>query len=171
MEAVAAPPPRGFWADNALSIVLLACFLLFWLTQALTGWAVHNGELHELHQHALSFGRYLTTAHFWSSTAENWESEFLQMAAFVVLTVYLKQRGSAESCPYPDEQTPEQKQQEARDEQVKGFWQRNSLSVALFGLFAVSCGLHLFNSFRNFNHDQLARVVPQNGVEYVQAAF
>ena len=148
---------KRIWADNALSLVLILCFLLFWLAQALFGWAVHNEQLLELHQHTQNFGTYLTSAHFWSATAENWESEFLQMGAFVVLTIYLKQRGSAESSPYPDEETPEQKQQDQKDEQVRGFWRRNSLSVVLFSLFGLSWVVHLIGSFRDYNHEQLAK--------------
>lgn len=30
---------------------------------------------------------------------ENWESEFLQMSAYVLLTVFLFQKGSSESKP------------------------------------------------------------------------
>jgi hypothetical protein len=44
-----------------------------------------------------SHWRYLTTRHFAEATFENWESEFLQMGAFVLLTVFLRQKGSGES--------------------------------------------------------------------------
>jgi succinate dehydrogenase hydrophobic anchor subunit len=49
------------------------------------------------HEPAISFWTYLRTGHFAEATFENWESEFLQMAAFVLLTVFLLQRGSGES--------------------------------------------------------------------------
>jgi len=42
---------------------------------------------------------YLGSGHFLSATFENWESEFLQMGMYVLLTVWLHQRGSAESRP------------------------------------------------------------------------
>ena len=45
----------------------------------------------------VGYVRYLTTGHFVEATFENWESEFLQMAAFVLLTAVLVQKGSAES--------------------------------------------------------------------------
>ncbi|PTA69006.1 DUF6766 family protein [Deinococcus arcticus] len=148
---------RRFWTNNALSIVLVVLFLVFWLAQALTGWAVHNEELQTLGQRPLGWGPYLASAHFWSATAENWESEFLQMAAFVTLTVYLRQRGSAESNPYPDEQTPEQRQKDAQDKAQRGFWRRNSLSVVLTGLFLGSLALHLLSSWTDNNHEKQAR--------------
>ncbi|RJF72411.1 hypothetical protein D3875_13480 [Deinococcus cavernae] len=148
---------KRFWHDNALTIVLMLLFLLFWTAQALSGWAVHNQELQDTHQHLLTFGAYLRSAHFWSATAENWESEFLQMAAFVVLTVYLRQRGSAESKPYPEEETQEDREQEKRDSQVKGFWRRNSLSLVLFALFGASMLTHLLNSWKDYNLAEMAQ--------------
>ncbi len=40
---------------------------------------------------------YLRSGHFLEATFENWESEFLQMGLYVLLTIWLRQRGSAES--------------------------------------------------------------------------
>lgn len=45
----------------------------------------------------VTFGTYLITSHFVEAVFENWESEFLQDAAYVMLTVYLYQCGSSES--------------------------------------------------------------------------
>ncbi|WP_221088368.1 DUF6766 family protein [Deinococcus aquaedulcis] len=148
---------RHFWANNALSIVLVLLFAAFWVGQALTGWAVHNEELQTLHQHTLGWGEYLASAHFWSATAENWESEFLQMAAFVTLTIYLRQRGSAESNPFPEDQTAEERQKDADDAATPGFWRRNGLSVVLGGLFLGSLALHLVSSWQDFNLEEQAR--------------
>jgi hypothetical protein len=39
----------------------------------------------------------LGTGHPWEALFENWESEFLQMALFVLLTTFLNQKGSPES--------------------------------------------------------------------------
>ena len=79
------------------------------------------------------------------------------MAAFVVLTVYLRQRGSAESNRYPDEETQEDRERERQDSQVRGFWRRNSLSVVLFALFGASMLTHLLNSWRDFNLQEIAQ--------------
>ena len=51
----------------------------------------------------MTYWSYLTTGHFYEATFENWESEFLQMAAFVVVTVYLLQRGAGESKQEADD--------------------------------------------------------------------
>ena len=42
---------------------------------------------------------YLTSARFWLESFQNWQSEFLSLAAMVIGTIYLRQRGSAESKP------------------------------------------------------------------------
>jgi hypothetical protein len=149
------PTMKRFWTDNGLSVVLIALFTVFWLAQALTGWAVYNEELQQLRQPILSWPQYLMTSHFWSTTAENWESEFLQMAAYVILTIYLRQRGSAESNPFPDEQTKAEKNQS--DFAPPGFWRRNSLSLVLLGMFVGALIIHLFSSWKTYNLEQQAR--------------
>lgn len=65
--------------------------------QALAGWRVENESLMRHGLAPVSLGAYLVSAPFASAVFENWESEFLQMSAYVVLTAVLVQRGSAES--------------------------------------------------------------------------
>ena len=97
---------RRFLRDNGLSVALFVLFLVSLIGQALTGWRAHAEELrlHELP--AIGFTDYLASGHFISAVFENWESEFLQMAAYVLLTVFLVQKGSSESKK-PDEDNPE----------------------------------------------------------------
>jgi hypothetical protein len=83
--------------DNALTIVLLVLFGASLTGQWLTGWRVENTNLIR-HGHAtISLVSYAFSAAFLSAVFENWESEFLQMAMYVLLTAALVQRGSAES--------------------------------------------------------------------------
>ena len=91
------PRSRHLWRDNGLSIVLAASFLAMWLGQSLAGWRVYNDERRDDGRAAVSFAEYLESSHFGEATFENWESEFLQMAAYVLLTAFLYQRGSSES--------------------------------------------------------------------------
>lgn len=72
-------------------------FLASLIGMALTGHAARNQELAEHGQAWMSLGGYLSGGVFLSALFENWESEFLQMAVYVVLTAILFQRGSAES--------------------------------------------------------------------------
>ncbi len=162
---------RRFWANNALSIIVLALFLIFWCAQGVTGWSSYNEDQRAHQQATVDFLRYLGTSHFWSTTAENWESEFLQMGLYVALTVYLKQRGSAESNPYPDEPKGEQDPDASEQVGPDAPWpvrrgggaaalHRNSLTIALLLLFAGSFLLHFFNSHRAFNQEQLEHGQP-----------
>ena len=83
--------------DNGLSIVLLGLFILALVGQSIAGWSVFNEDRQEHGLGQIGFLAYLLSAQFIEATSENWESEFLQMAAYVVLTVFLYQRGSSES--------------------------------------------------------------------------
>jgi hypothetical protein len=96
---------------------------------------------------------YLRTGAFLESVFENWESEFLQMATFVVATIWLYQRGSAESRDpdVPSAQVDENPAAHRRDPEAPwpvrrgGFVLRvysNSLSLALAVLFVASLALH-----------------------------
>jgi hypothetical protein len=85
------------WRDYSLSLVLAALFLVSWGLQTWTGWVEFVAEQQALGQTADVFG---AGGYVWSwgqATFENWQSEFLQLLAFVVLTTYLIHRGSHES--------------------------------------------------------------------------
>jgi hypothetical protein len=83
--------------NNGLSIVLLGLFWRAGPARPLLANAEYNSDQSEHRQPTVILSDYLATSHFWEATLENWESEFLQMAAFVLLTTVLYQRGSAES--------------------------------------------------------------------------
>lgn len=91
-----------FLRDNGLTIVLASAWLTTIVGMFLTGWQVYNQELIEHGAPSLAWPTYALSGHFLSVLFENWESEFLQMSAYVVLTAFLFQRGSAESKD-PDE--------------------------------------------------------------------
>ena len=83
--------------DRALTLALVAMFLVFLVGQLFTGFAEYNDEQAQHGQAAVVMTDYLATGHPWEALFENWESEFLQMAAFVLLTTFLVQKGSPES--------------------------------------------------------------------------
>ena len=89
--------PDSFWSRNALSLACFGAFAVIFVAQSLTGWRSSVADAVQHHEPSFGFWTYLTTGHFAEATFENWESEFLQMAAFVLLTAYLVQRGSGES--------------------------------------------------------------------------
>ncbi|WP_114946662.1 DUF6766 family protein [Microvirga calopogonii] len=161
---------RRFLRDNGLSLTLFALFLVSFIGQALTGWTAHAEELrlHELPE--IGFLAYLTSGHFISATFENWESEFLQMATYVLLMVFLFQKGSPESRK-PDEDNPEDEPPHKRrgEPDAPGPVHRgglllklysHSLSLALVGLFLASFWLHLAGSTRRINEEALQHHQP-----------
>jgi len=83
--------------NNSLTIVLLLLFGCTIVGQWLTGWHVAIADASQHGQAAMSLMGYTQSPEFLSSVFENWESEFLQMSAYVVLTAVLIQRGSSES--------------------------------------------------------------------------
>lgn len=86
-----------FLKDYALSLVLAAMFLVSWILHALTGWVSFVADQQEHGQVAQLFGASGYIWHWFESTFENWQSEFLQLFTMVVLTAFLIHRGSHES--------------------------------------------------------------------------
>ncbi|MFE6997183.1 DUF6766 family protein [Microbacterium sp. NPDC057659] len=84
---------------NSLMIVMGTVFVLSWLLQSLAGTIV-AGEESAMHgQPAPSWDEYVVSADFWDRTLQNWQSEFLAVGTMVAFSIYLRQRGSAESKP------------------------------------------------------------------------
>ncbi|MGN6187413.1 MAG: DUF6766 family protein [Conexibacter sp.] len=88
---------RRFVKDNSLSIVFLALFLGALALQSIAGWHNYNAEQLSHHESVVSWARYVTSASFGVDVLENWQSEYLQFTLFILLTVWLVQRGSPES--------------------------------------------------------------------------
>jgi hypothetical protein len=88
---------RRYVREQSLSLVFFVLFAAALVGDALTGWrAFNNGQL-EHHEPTVSLGRYLTSSDFGRNVLENWQSEYLQFTLFILLTVWLLQRGSNES--------------------------------------------------------------------------
>ncbi|HEX5569147.1 MAG TPA: DUF6766 family protein [Streptomyces sp.] len=85
--------------SRSLGLVMGGLFLLTWLVQSITGVAAYNEQQLRQLQDPVGWGRYLTSAEFWSRTLQNWQSELLAVGSMAILSVYLRQRGSPESKP------------------------------------------------------------------------
>jgi hypothetical protein len=85
--------------ENSLVLVMGTFWLGTWLAQSLTGVVQYNAEQLDHHEDPVSWASYITTAHFWENTLQNWQSEFLAVGSMAILAVYLRQRGSPESKP------------------------------------------------------------------------
>lgn len=166
--------------DNGLTIALLTAFALCLLGMVLSGWLQNNAQLAEHGEAPVALLAYFMSADFQSALFENWESEFLQMAAYVILTAMLFQRGSAESKD-PDGDNPEDENPELRPDadapwpvRVGGFarWLYSySLGLTLALLFVLSFVLHWLNSVGTANEDALRHgAAPQTAFEYLGSA-
>jgi hypothetical protein len=85
--------------SNSLLIAMALIFLGSWFAQSVTGWTEHNATLTEHGEAPVSWLSFLGTSEFWEATFQNWQSEFLAVGSFAVLTIYLRQRGSPQSKP------------------------------------------------------------------------
>jgi len=98
---------RSVLYSNSLLIVMGLIFLLSWWAQSVAGTVVFNHDQAEHGRAAVDWWTYVGSADFWNRTLQNWQSEFLAVGSMVALSVYLRQRGSAESKPVgaPHDQT------------------------------------------------------------------
>ena len=94
---------------NSLSVTFVGLFTLSFVMHLLSGASDYNHHLRLLHRPAITFAAFLTSARFWTSTLETWQAEYLTIALYIVFSVFLRQRDSAESKPLEsgDEDTGE----------------------------------------------------------------
>ena len=159
---------KSFFYRNSLSIVLIVLMLSCLLGQFFTGWSTLNKELAEEGGSKISLGNYIHSGHFIQATFENWESEFLQMMLYIVLTVSLRQKGSSESKSLEGEEDVDKEPQVHAKAPwpVKkgGIWlslYKHSLSIAFAILFLASFGMHFYGSMKEFNEEQKIKNEPQ----------
>lgn len=153
---------KRIWRDNGLSITVFIFFLVFLSGQTLTGWREENHELQQHAQPSIALTDYVTSGSFIEVTAENWESEFLQMFIYVLFTVFLFQRGSSES------KSPDEPEDVDRDPRLStnsdapgpvraGGWKlklyEHSLSLAFLILFLLSFVLHALGGAAQYNEE------------------
>jgi hypothetical protein len=155
-----------FLKRNGLSLVLAVFVLVFLTAQVLTGWSVDNEARLQAGRAALPLPAYLQSGHFLSATFENWESEFLQMGMYVLLTVWLRQRGSAESRPLDPAQEEEKIEPGPTPWPVLAggairWLYAHSLATAFFVLFLASFFLHAWGSWMHENEERELDGLPQ----------
>ncbi|MDX6685166.1 MAG: hypothetical protein QOF86_1294 [Baekduia sp.] len=85
--------------SNSLLLVMSGIWVASWLAQSITGRINYNADQLGHQSAPVSWPTYITTSDFWNRTLQNWQSEFLAVGSMVILSVYLRQRGSPESKP------------------------------------------------------------------------
>jgi len=170
---------RRFFRNNGLSLTVFALFALFMFGQSVTGRLAYNQEREEHGEPPVSYGQYLLSGNHLEATAENWESEFLQMAFFVLLTTFLYQRGSAESKDPDKEERVDRDPRLSRNKKDAPWPVRrgglalrlyeNSLTLVFLALFVISFALHALGGAQEYNEEQLAHGGKAlTGMEYLQ---
>ena len=156
---------RRLLHDNELSITMIGLFFVFVAAQSITGFLDYNSTEKEHGQPPVGYIQYLGSGDFVEAVFENWESEFLQMGLYVLLTAVLFQRGSAESKD-PEAQHPDDADygEDMGGADVpwpvrRGGWTlrlyENSLSIALLALFVFSFVLHAIGGASAYSQEQL----------------
>lgn len=166
---------KRFVRDNALSLAMFGLFLLFLIGLSITGHIENNADLAEHHQPAVSFAQYLISGSFIEAVFENWESEFLQMGALVLLTIWLRQKGSRDSKKLIGKNDVDTTSRYSiihaatwrkRTHAVGKALYANSLTIALFALFIVSFVLHAVGGAHAYSEESAFH--GEQGVTVVQ---
>jgi hypothetical protein len=158
---------QRFFRNNGLTLALIAMFALAWLGQFATGYRVDNDHRRRHGEATITPLQYVTEGHFWQATGENWESEFLQMAMFVLLAVVLFQKGSPESHDPDDVHTdPTREDPHNHREDTRSPWPvrkgsklvvwlySHSLSITFLLLFLASMLIHAAGGVVEFNDER-----------------
>jgi hypothetical protein len=151
---------------NGLSIVLFGLFFIFQVGLSVVGQHQYNQERTDHGRPTVGYFEYLSSDGFMEATMENWESEFLQMFAYVFLTTFLYQWGSSESKKLD---TPEAVDRDPRLSLNKkeAPWPvrkggsllklyEHSLTLSLLFLFLISFWLHAVSGARAHSNQELA---------------
>lgn len=150
---------------NGLSIAMIGMFFLFQCGLSFVGWQHYNQEQADHNEPAITYSEYLVSPDFWVVTMENWESEFLQMFAFVVMTVFLFQHGSPESKKLDTPEAVDRDPRRSKNKKNAPWPVRSgglilkiyeySLSLALLFLFIISFVFHAAAGTQAYNEEQI----------------
>ena len=153
---------KRFLRDNSLSLALFGIFAGTLIGMSVVGWYTANDENQQHDQPPESYVEYIGSGDFIEGVFENWESEFLQMWALVVLTIWLRQKGADESKPLrgniPQETSPRYKLSladswETRMRAMGHAVYSHSLGLALIAIFIFSFLMHAAGGAAKFNEE------------------
>jgi hypothetical protein len=169
-----------FLFSNGLSLLMFGLFAIFLIGGSMSGYLHNNQELQEHGQPAKTYGEYVVSGEFVEAVFENWESEFLQMAALVVATIFLRQKGAPDSKRLRGKEEVDTSSRysiinaasgASRTKAVKEAIYANSLSLALLGLFLISFVLHAWGGVAAHNEEALTHGEETLGImEYVRTS-
>lgn len=166
---------NSFLYNNSLSITFLLLFIITIVAQVFTGLHQYNDFLNDHNQDPIRILQYFRSGHFIEATFENWESEFLQMALFVWLTIFLHQKGSSESKQLSGKENADRQPEihptapwPVRKGGIILSVYKHSLSLSLLLLFIASFLLHWYGSNKDFNEQQILEgKSPETMITYI----
>jgi hypothetical protein len=156
--------------EHGLMLANIGLFALFFSGMIVSGASDYSEDQLAHGQPAVGIAGYLATGAFLEATFENWESEFLQMGMYVILTVFLFQKGSSESKPMgrtaPQDQDPRNATVKAstpwpvrRGGVVLKLYE-HSLSIMFLLLFLASFTLHAVGGSEEYSQEQQSHGQP-----------
>jgi hypothetical protein len=161
---------RNWAKEHGLLLANIALFVVFFGGMVLAGAASYSEDQQAHGEPAVSVLQFLGTGEFLEATFENWESEFLQMGMYVVLTVFLFQKGSSESKPMGKDAPQDEDPRDAVIKKATPWpvkhggaalkFYEHSLSILFFALFLASMAMHAIGGTEAYNEDQQSHGEP-----------
>lgn len=157
---------RRFWRENSLTLVFISLFLVTAMGEAAAGYFSFNQQQVAHGQSTYTFTRYLVSSQFAEELSENWQSEFLQFASFIILGVWFRQKGSTQSKELAESwlETDREQQVGAYARQNSPAWARvsgwrrtlfsNSLVMLMAFLFFASWAAQMLTGWSIYNDEQ-----------------
>ena len=84
---------------NSLSLAFVLLFITSFLLHAGGSFNKYNEEQSFEGKSKVSLSEFIGDSRFWFESFQNWQSEFIAVISIVVLSIYLRQKGSPESKP------------------------------------------------------------------------
>lgn len=169
---------RNWAKEHGLLLANVALFVVFFGGMILAGAASYSEDQQAHGEPAVSVLQFLGTGEFLEATFENWESEFLQMGMYVVLTIFLFQKGSSESKPMGKDAPQDEDPRDAVIKKATPWpvkqggvalkFYEHSLSILFFALFLASMAMHAIGGSEAYNEDQQSHGEPAvNILQYI----
>jgi hypothetical protein len=160
---------RRFIGENSLTLAFLVLLLGALVGQSVSGVAEFNAQQLADGGQEISWLAYVLSSSFAVDVAENWQSEYLQFALYIVATTWLVQRGSSESKKRSDVGTQSDAEQTIAtfaDEDSPKWAKFGGLRTAIYGrslgaimtlFFLGSLAAQSIAGRAAYNHDQLTQ--------------
>ena len=151
----------GRWAGTGLTIAFIVLFLGSLGAHFFASWVGYNQEAAIDGVATISPLRYLASSAFWVEVMENWQSEYLQFTVFILATVWLVQRGSAESKQPDHGEEPGEGPARATG---RRWWRAHSLGIVMTAIFFAAWSAQALTGWVSFNETRLRDFVAPLGL-------